>query len=225
MRVLLVEDDRMIGDALIGHLQDEAYAVDWVRDGEAALHAALTQSYDVVLLDLGLPRLSGEAFLDRLRGTGDTTAVIVITARDSVSDRVAGLDAGADDYVVKPFAAAELMARVRTILRRGTGQDESVLVGRGVALDTITRIASVPGRDPVALTRREFAVLRSLLARPGVIVTVDQLEARVYGAGEEVDSNAIEYLIHRLRAKLGADVIRNVRGVGWLIPKREKDVR
>jgi len=220
MRVLLVEDDAMIGAALVERLEDDAYAVDWVTDAPAALHSLDTHDYDVVLLDLGLPGMTGAQMLARLRSTGDDTPVIVVTARDEVDDRVSGLDLGADDYVVKPFEATELMARMRAVLRRRGAEHLDVVLTNGrVSLDVARHRAWLADGTEVELSKREFAVLRALLTRPGIISSRQEIEQRVYGWGREVESNAVEYVIHRLRAKLGADTIRNVRGVGWVVPK------
>ena len=220
MRVLLVEDDAMIGAALVERLEDDAYAVDWVTDAPAGLHSLGTHDYDVVLLDLGLPGMTGAQMLARLRSTGDDTPVIVVTARDEVDDRVSGLDLGADDYVVKPFDATELMARMRAVLRRRGAEHLDVVLTNGrVSLDVARHRAWLADGTEVELSKREFAVLRALLARPGIILSRQEIEQRVYGWGREVESNAVEYVIHRLRAKLGADTIRNVRGVGWVAPK------
>jgi len=220
MRVLLVEDDAMIGAALVERLEDDAYAVDWVTDAPAALHSLDTHDYDVVLLDLGLPGMTGAQMLARLRSTGDDTPVIVVTARDEVDDRVSGLDLGADDYVVKPFEATELMARMRAVLRRRGAEHLDVVLTNGrVRLDVARHRAWLSDDTEVDLSKREFAVLRALLTRPGIISSRQEIEQRVYGWGREVESNAVEYVIHRLRAKLGADTIRNVRGVGWVGPK------
>jgi len=220
MRVLLVEDDAMIGAALVERLEDDAYAVDWVTDAPAALHSLDTHDYDVVLLDLGLPGMTGAEMLARLRTTGDDTPVIVVTARDEVDDRVSGLDLGADDYVVKPFDATELMARMRAVLRRRGAEHLDVVLTNGqVSLDVARHRAWLADDTEVELSKREFGVLRALLTRPGIILSRQEIEQRVYGWGREVESNAVEYVIHRLRAKLGTDTIRNVRGVGWVVPK------
>jgi two-component system OmpR family response regulator len=222
MRVLLVEDDPMVGAALVGRLEDDAYAVDWVRRAEPGLESLLTHTYDVVLLDLGLPELDGAGFLARLRSRGDGTPVIVVTARSGIESRISGLDLGADDYLVKPFAAGELMARIRAVLRRRSGDHvDAILTNGQVRLDVARHHAWRADGEPVTLSRREFAVIRALLNRPGVILSREELEHRVYGWGKEVESNAIEYLIHRLRSKLGADVVRNVRGVGWMVQKEQ----
>lgn len=219
MRVLLVEDDTMIGDAIQGALKDAAYAVDWVRDGPGALAALRAQHYDLVLLDLGLPGRDGLDVLDGLRAGGNPVPVLIITARDGLDDRLRGLDGGADDYLLKPFAIAELLARMRAVLRRRAGSAESVLGNGVVRLDLSTRQASVDGGPEVQLSAREFALLQALLVRPGAILSRSELEDRIYGWGEEVESNAVEFLIHALRRKLGSQVIRNVRGVGWLVSK------
>jgi len=223
MRVLLVEDDPMVGAALVGRLEDDAYAVDWVQRAQPGLDSLLTHTYDVVLLDLGLPELDGAGFLSALRGRGDDTPVIVVTARSELESRIEGLDLGADDYLVKPFAAGELMARIRAVLRRKGGDHlDAVLTNGQVSLDVATHQAWLPDGRQVALSRREFAVIRALLTRPGIILSREDLEHRVYGWGNEVESNAIEYLIHRVRAKLGADIVRNIRGVGWTVPKGDQ---
>jgi two-component system, OmpR family, response regulator len=220
MRVLLVEDDAMIGAALVERLEGDAYAVDWVTDAPAALHSLGTHTYDVVLLDLGLPGMTGGQMLARLRTTGDDTPVIVVTARDEVDDRVSGLDLGADDYVVKPFDASELMARMRAVLRRRGAEHLDVVLTNGrVSLDVARHRAWLADGTEVELSKREFGVLRALLTRPGVVMSRQEIEQRVYGWGREIESNAVEYVIHRLRAKLGADTIRNIRGVGWVAPK------
>ncbi len=220
MRVLLVEDDAMIGAALVERLENDAYAVDWVSDGGAGLHSLDTHDYAVVLLDLGLPGLQGGEMLARMRSSGDDTPVIVVTARDELDDRVDGLDLGADDYVVKPFESSELLARMRAVIRRrGAEHLDAVLTNGRVSLDIARHRARLADGAEVDLSKREFAVLRALLARPGVILSREEIEQRVYGWGREVESNAVEYVIHRLRAKLGADTIRNIRGVGWVTPK------
>lgn len=219
MRVLLVEDDPMIGEAVHAALKDAAYAADWVRDGRSALAALAAQRYDLVLLDLGLPGKDGIEVLASLRARNDAVPVLIITARDRLDDRLRGLDGGADDYVVKPFEMAELLARMRAVLRRKGGQ-AAPLLGNGVlALDPATREATVGDAAAVQLSQREFALLQALLLRPGAILSRSELEDRIYGWGEEVESNAVEYLIHALRRKLGADAIRNVRGVGWMVAR------
>lgn len=221
MRVLLVEDDTMIGEAVQAALKDAAYAVDWVRDGQAAPAALRTQAYDFVLLDLGLPGRDGLEVLRDIRAGGNPVPVLIITARDGLDDRLRGLDGGADDYVLKPFEMAELLARMRVALRRRAGSAESSLSNGEVRLDLSTRQASVAGQPDVQLSAREFALLQALLVRPGAILSRGELEDRIYGWGEEVESNAVEFIIHALRRKLGSQVIRNVRGLGWRVSKSE----
>jgi len=216
MRVLLVEDDRMIGDSLRESLRAEGYAVDWVRDAEAAVAATGTERFDLLLLDLGLPRASGLEVLRTLRARGDATPVIVLTARDGPGDRVAGLDAGADDYLVKPFDLDELLARMRALLRRHAGRAAPLLRHGGVTLDPATRQVTLQGR-PVLLSAREYAVLELLLQRPGAVLSRAQIEDRLYGWGEEIESNAVSVYVHQLRKKLGADFIRSMRGVGYFL--------
>jgi two-component system OmpR family response regulator len=218
MRVLLIEDDRMIGTAVQQALKDAAYAVDWVTDGETAIHAAESEAYEVALLDLGLPKADGRDVLRRLRGLGRKLPVIIVTARDSVDDRIDGLDLGADDYLIKPFEIRELLARMRAVLRR-EGSGSTPLLGNGMlGLDPATREASFLGESAL-LTAREFALLQALLARPGLILSRSELERQIYGWNEEVESNAVEFLIHTIRKKLGTTVIRNVRGVGWMVDR------
>ena len=220
MRVLLVEDDRMIGASVEQSLKDAAYAVDWVRDGTTALEALRGQGYDLVLLDLGLPGTSGLEVLRRLRAGGDTVSLLVITARDALEDRLRGLDQGADDYVLKPFEMSELLARMRAVIRRKGGAAGPVLTNGALELNPATLEAKVRD-EAVRLSGREFALLQALLIRPGAILSRSELEERIYGWGEEVESNAVEYLIHALRKKLGADAIKNVRGVGWMVSRHD----
>lgn len=219
MRVLLVEDDAMIGEAVQEALKDACYAADWVKDGQTALTTLGCQHYDLVLLDLGLPGRDGMDVLASLRASNNPVPLLIMTARDSLEERLRGLDGGADDYVLKPFEMAELLARMRAVLRRKGGQ-ALPLLGNGVmTLDPSTREVSVNGTDPVQLSSREFALLQALLTRPGAILSRSDLEDRIYGWGEEVESNAVEFLIHALRRKLGSDMIKNVRGVGWRVAK------
>jgi two-component system response regulator QseB len=219
MRVLLAEDDTMIGAAVRDRLRGQGLAVDWVRDGRAADAALAGESYDLLLLDLGLPGREGLAVLKELRGRGSTLPVVILTARDAVDDRVAGLDAGADDYVVKPFDLKELEARLRAVLRRRAGRASSVIEHGDLSLDLVAHELRRDG-VPVPLSPREFALLHALLERPGGILSRAQLEERLYGWGEEVGSNVVEVHIHSLRRKLGADLIRNVRGVGYRVPEQ-----
>jgi two-component system OmpR family response regulator len=218
MRVLLVEDDRMIGEAITSALKDDAYAVDWVRDGATALTAVENQPYDVVLLDLGLPKMDGLDTLRSIRGKGNPVPLLVITARDALEDRLRGLDGGADDYVLKPFEMAELLARMRAVIRRKGGAAGPILSNGVLSLDPVTREADLGGKA-VRLSSREFSLLFAFMLRPGAILSRSELEGRIYGWNEEVESNAVEYLIHALRKKLGSTVIKNVRGVGWMISK------
>ena len=219
MRVLLVEDDAMIGDAIQAALRDASYAVDWVRNGQTALTSLGCQHYDLLLLDLGLPGKDGLDVLGAIRAGGNPVPLLVITARDALDDRLRGLDSGADDYLLKPFDMAELLARMRAVLRRKGGSAAPVLSNGEVALDPATREASAHGAAPVQLSNREFALLQALLLRPGAILSRSDLEDRIYGWGEEVESNAVEFLIHALRRKLGSGIIKNVRGVGWMVSK------
>lgn len=218
MRLLLVEDDRMIGDSLVRGLGDEGYHVDWVRDGASAA-AALADpaaNFALVLLDWGLPRQDGLSVLKELRARDSLVPVLMITARDTLADRVQGLDAGADDYLMKPFALAELKARIRSLLRRHESRASAEIVHGSLVLDPIRHEVRLRG-EPVAVTPREFALLRVLLSRPGAVHSRAQLEQSLYGWNESIESNVIEVIIHTLRRKLGAAVIDNVRGVGWRI--------
>lgn len=218
MRLLLVEDDPMIGEAVQDLLRAEHYAVDWARDGDAADTALRTQPYDLVLLDLGLPKRDGLAVLRDLRTRKDRTPVLVATARDAVAQRIEGLDAGADDYVLKPYDLDELLARIRALLRRAAGRAEPVYEHQGVSINPATREVTVRG-TPVVLSGREWAVLEPLIARPGMVLSRLQLEDKLYGWGDEVSSNAVEVYVHGLRKKLGPELVLNVRGVGYLVPK------
>ena len=226
MRLLLVEDDRMIGSGLRAVLQSEGHAVDWVRDIRAARAALASERFDLILLDLGLPasaesglaapELDGITLLRELRGRRDPTPVIVITARDAPEARILGLDSGADDYLTKPFEVAELSARIRAVMRRHGGHAQPVLCHGAVRLDPATRQVTLEGR-PVLLSAREFAVLEALMTRPGAVLTRAQLEDRLYGWSEAVESNAISVYIHQLRRKLGSDFIQSMRGVGYFL--------
>jgi two-component system OmpR family response regulator len=220
MRILLVEDDPMIGEAVSVALKDAAYAVDWVRDGLAAETVLSRPEHQAVLLDLGLPKRDGLAVLQRLRQQGNRVPVIIITARDAVEDRVKGLDYGADDYLMKPFDVTELLARLRAVIRRQGGQAAPVLSNGVLTLDPATREAR-RGESTHVLSAREFALLQALLLRPGTILTRSELEERIYGWNEEVESNAVDFLIHGVRKKLGADAIKNIRGAGWMVKRPE----
>lgn len=219
MRLLLVEDDLMIGEQLLDLLRAEGYAVDWVRDGELADTALQSQNYDLLLLDLGLPRRDGMSLLRALRARKQRLPVLIATARDTLAQRVEGLDAGADDYVLKPFELDELLARIRALLRRASGSAEPVYEHKGVSLNPATHEATVQGQS-VSLTAREWAVLEPLLSRPGLVLSRQQLEEKLYSWKDEISSNAVEVYIHGLRKKLGASLIQNVRGLGYMVPKQ-----
>lgn len=219
MRILLVEDDAMIGEAIQDALKDAGYAVDWVNNGLTALSALDTQTYDQVLLDLGLPGKDGLGVLDSIRARNDPVPLLIITARDSLDDRLRGLDGGADDYLLKPFEMAELLARMRAVMRRKGGSASPVLTNGIVSLDPVSKCASSPEAVDVQLSNREFSLLQALLVRPGAILSRGDLEDRIYGWGHEVESNAVEFLIHALRRKLGSHVIKNVRGMGWMVSR------
>lgn len=219
MRVLLVEDDTMIGDAIQAALNEAGYATDWVQDGLSALSALDSQHYDQVLLDLGLPGKDGLDVLASLRAHDNPVPLLIITARDSLDDRLRGLDGGADDYLLKPFELAELLARMRAVMRRKGGSASPLLSNGVVSLDPLRKHASTAEHPEVALSNREFSLLQALLIRPGAILSRSELEDRLYGWGNEVESNAVEFLIHSLRRKLGSHVIKNVRGMGWMVSK------
>jgi len=216
MRLLLVEDDAMIGEAIRAGLRREGFTVDWVYDGESASQVLRTEDFDLLLLDLGLPRKGGLHVLSDARARGQELPVLIITARDAVSDRVEGLDAGADDYLVKPFDLDELAARIRALLRRKSGRTAPAFDHLGVVLNAATHAVTRDGRE-IALSPKEFALLQLLMERPGTILSRARIEERLYGWGEEVESNAVEVHIHGLRRKLGADYILNVRGVGYRV--------
>ncbi len=218
MRILLVEDDAMVGAAVQRGLRQEGHAVDWVQDGVAAALALADHPFELVLLDLGLPRRDGLSLLTEVRAGGNAVPVLILTARDAVSDRIAGLDAGADDYLVKPFDLDELAARVRALGRRQRGQADPVVSHGRLVLDPAAHAVALDG-EPVRLSAREFALLQALLEQGGKPLSRSQLEDRLYGWGEEVESNAIEVHIHALRRKLGSGWIRNLRGVGWFVPE------
>jgi two-component system, OmpR family, response regulator QseB len=221
MRILLVEDDQMIAEGVRKALKADGWAVDWVQDGESALTALAGEAlHDLMLLDLGLPKRDGIDVLRALRTRGHTLPVLIVTARDAVADRVRGLDAGADDYLVKPFDLDELSARMRALIRRREGRSESLIRYGALTLDPAAHQVMLDGQ-PVALSAREFALLEALLARPGAVLSKSQLEERIYGWGEEIGSNTVEVYIHALRKKLGADMIRNVRGLGYMVVKEE----
>jgi two-component system, OmpR family, response regulator len=218
MRVLLIEDDRMVGAAVTQAMRDAAYAVDWVTDGKAAVDAVEVETYDLALLDLGLPLVDGLTLLRHFRKSYRDLPVIIVTARDGVDDRVDGLDLGADDYLTKPFDVRELLARMRAILRRQGCGTSPILSNSVVSLDPATHDASF-SEGTCSLTAREFALLQALLIRPGTILSREDLERRIYASNEEVESNAVESLIHSVRKKVGTTAIRTVRGVGWMVDR------
>jgi two-component system response regulator QseB len=219
MRVLVVEDDPMIGSSLVRGLTDDGYAVDWVRDGTAAegvLRDRLAE-FQLVLLDWGLPHKSGIEVLRALRAGGNNVPVLILTARDGLADRVEGLDRGADDFLVKPFELAELKARMRALLRRHAGRVEPQLRTASLLLDPASRSVTREGRQ-IQLTAREYALLLTLMQRPGTLFSRAQLEERIYGWSNPIESNAVEFLLHSLRRKIGTDQIENLRGLGWRVP-------
>ena len=216
MRLLLVEDDPMIGASVQRGLKQDGYTVDWVRDGAGADLALDNEVYELILLDLGLPKKSGLEFLTTWRRKGVNLPVLVITARDSVADRVKGLDAGADDYLIKPFDLDEPSARVRALTRRKSGHAMPVFKAGALSLDPAAHVVTLDG-CPVALSKREFSLLRALMKQPGVPMSRARIEESLYGWNEEIESNAVEVHIHSLRRKLGAERIRNVRGVGYMV--------
>ena len=218
MKILLVEDDRLLGDGIRAGLQQAGFAVDWAQDGRAAELALSGEAYDAVVLDLGLPRLSGMEVLARTRAVRNPVPVLILTARDTVPDRIAGLDAGADDYLVKPFDLGELQARLRALIRRGQRQAEPLLAHGALRLDPAGRSVSWEGK-PVELSAREYAVLHALLLNAGRVLSKTQLEEKLYGWGEEIESNAVEVFVHHLRRKLAPELIRTIRGVGYVMPR------
>ena len=216
MRVLVVEDDLMIGESLSEALQDEAYTVDWVKDGRQAILTLRVQPYDIILLDLGLPEIDGMGVLTAIRDAKIDTPVLIVTARDDVKDRIAGLDSGADDYVVKPFELGEIFARMRVLIRRAQGKaDNQIMVGN-LSLDTAHKRVLMD-TVPVDLTAKEYMLLTTFMLSPEKVMSKTELEDSLYGWGGEVESNAIEFLIHSLRKKIGQNRIKNVRGLGWYI--------
>ena len=217
MRVLLAEDDPLLGDGLRAGLKQQGFQVDWVRDGEAAERELRAQPYAAAVLDLGLPRMDGLEVLAAIRRARVAMPVLVLTARDAVSDRILGLDAGADDYVVKPVDLGELAARLRALVRRAHGRPGENLTAGDVVLDPASRAVRRAG-EPVSLSAREFDLLHAFMLNAGRVLTREQLERHLYAWGEEVESNAVEVHVHNLRRKLGAALIRTVRGVGYILP-------
>ena len=220
MRILLVEDDALLGDGVCVGLTQAGFTVDWVRDGKAGLTAAAAGWHDLIILDLGLPGMSGQDVLSGLRKDGHDIPVLILTARDSVDQRVAGLDAGADDYMTKPFDLDELSARLRALLRRRSGRSAPVLTHGDIILDPAAHTTSLNGKA-VNLSHREFSMLQLLLESAGRVLSRQHFEESLYGWDEEIESNAIEVHIHHLRKKLGSDLIRTVRGVGYSIDKEK----
>ena len=218
MRILLVEDDLMLGETLKSALEPQGYTVDWLRDGVQALHAIADQHIDLVILDLGLPKLDGMSVLTTVRRKGITTPILILTARDTIGDKVNGLDAGADDYLLKPFDLAELNARLRALTRRASGRASSRICYGEVTLEPESQSVSYQGQA-VHLHRREFMLLHELLENTGKVLTRQQLEQSLYGWGEDIDSNALEVHIHHLRKKLYPELIKTIRGVGYMIEK------
>jgi two-component system, OmpR family, response regulator QseB len=218
MRVLVVEDDRMIAKGLHTALKQDGYAVDGVSDGASAAAALRSSQFDLVLLDLGLPERDGLEVLRELRARGDATPVIIVTARDDVQNRIQGLDAGADDYIIKPFDLDEVAARMRSVLRRAAGRGDPSIRHRGITLDPVAHTVE-RGGEPVVLSAHEFSVLEALMQRPGAVLSRAQLEDRLYGWSDGIESNAVEVYVHGLRRKLGNDAIRTLRGVGYFVPK------
>ena len=218
MRILLVEDDPQIGEAIASALHDAGLVADWVKDGEAALASIVAGAFDLVLLDLGLPKRDGLNVLTQVRQKRQSTPVLIITARDSVEDRVKGLDLGADDYLVKPFSIDELMARIRAVSRRHSGSTTPQLSNGYFTVDPAEKTVQFDN-TPIELTGKEYRLLVALLRTAGRIYTREELEEKVYGWEEEVNSNAIEYLIHSIRKKTDKSAIKNVRGLGWMVPK------
>lgn len=218
MRILLAEDDLLLGDGLRAGLRQSGFQVDWVRDGAAAERELRAQPYAAAVLDLGLPLMDGLDVLASIRRAGVTLPVLVLTARDTVPDRIRGLDRGADDYVVKPVDLDELAARLRALVRRAHGLPQDMLQAQGVTLDVASRSASRDGQA-VALSTREFDLLHALMLSAGRVLSREQLEQQLYAWGQEVESNAVEVHVHHLRKKLGADLIQTVRGVGYLLPR------
>lgn len=223
MRVLLVEDDLMIGETLADALQDETYTVDWVKDGQQAISTLKVQPYDLVLLDLGLPKVDGMGVLTAIRDSKLDTPVLILTARDATQDRITGLDAGADDYVVKPFDLGEVLARMRVLIRRSQGKTDNLLQIGELALDTVNKKVMLANK-PLDITAKEYMLLTTFMLSPDKVLSKTQLEDSLYGWGMEVESNAIEFLIHSLRKKIGHHFIKNVRGLGWYISQSSDEV-
>lgn len=222
MRVLLVEDDELLGDGLRTGLIQYGYAVDWLKDGMSADQALKTENFELVVLDLGLPKMPGISVLQNLRARGQTMPVLILTARESVDDRVKGLDSGADDYLTKPFDLDELCARLRALQRRFSSRADPLLTHEGITLDPASHTVTFNG-DNINLSRREFSLLHKLLENAGRVLSREHLTQSLYGWGEDVDSNALEVHIHNLRKKFGQEFIRTIRGIGYMIDKSKED--
>lgn len=222
MRVLLVEDDLLIGESLQESLQDETYVVDWVKDGRDAILTVKVQEYDLILLDLGLPEVDGMSVLETMRSANITTPVLILTARDQLTDRIKGLDAGADDYVTKPFELGELLARMRVLARRSQGNSNNNIVVADLELDTANKRLKRAGEN-IELTAKEYKLLSTFMSAPEKVFSKSSLEDSIYDWSAGVESNAVEFLIHALRKKVGQKRIKNVRGMGWYISEAELD--
>lgn len=221
MRVLLVEDDELLGDAVRVGLMQFGYAVDWVKDGQTALHVLLSEHFDTVVLDLGLPKRSGLEVLKSIRSKNLPTPVLILTAKESIEDRVKGLDAGGDDYMIKPFDLGELCARIRALQRRTAARAEPTITYKNIVVDPASHVVSVSD-EQITISRREFALLQKLLENVGKVLSREQLTQSLYGWGDDIDSNALEVHIHNLRKKFGAGLIRTIRGVGYMVEKEKQ---
>jgi two-component system response regulator QseB len=222
MRILLVEDDELLGDGLRNGLVQEGYTVDWLKDGTSADQALQTETFDLIVLDLGLPKISGIKVLQNLRARGLTIPVLILTARESIEDRIKGLDSGADDYLTKPFDLYELCARLRALQRRFSSRAEPMLVHENISLDPASHTVTIDN-EAVSVSRREFALLHKLLENAGRVLSREHLTQSLYGWGEDVDSNALEVHIHNLRKKFGQTFIRTIRGIGYMIDKSKDE--
>jgi two-component system response regulator QseB len=222
MRILLVEDDELLGDGLRTGLVQYGYAVDWLKDGISADQALKTENFDLVVLDLGLPKMTGIQVLQNMRSRGTTIPVLILTARDSVDDRIKGLDSGADDYLTKPFDLDELCARLRALQRRFSSRAEPLLVHENITLDPASHTVTMDGAV-MSVSRREFALLHKLLENAGRVLSREHLTQSLYGWGEDVDSNALEVHVHNLRKKFGQDFIHTIRGIGYMIDKSKDE--
>lgn len=218
MRVLLIEDDEILGKGILTGLQHEGYTVDWLKDGATAHQAIITEQFDAAILDVGLPKMTGIELLHSIRNRGIVTPVLVLTARETLEDRVEGLDSGADDYMTKPFELEELYARLRALLRRNSGRAESLIEYGAIALDPASHSVKKDG-EPITLSRREFSLLHKLLDNTGRVLSREHLTQSLYGWEDDVDSNALEVHVHNLRKKFGTQFIRTIRGVGYMIDK------